>query len=232
MSTSIVKSTRSCSWHQSFQRQPTSQQIWLPAIVIGGPRTARLSCRPRSLQEWPSGRMTTSSTILKEAVPSSSSLPSTAASKIDQPLKYSTNPQKIRPRYQQSRATWTSSSLTIFSESATVDHPTTPPVTITSVGAMYHPYCNKTGPGHLNTSNENALWFAVTPIMVSIGADGTQPMFYNQANRTVRYLPVPYTSSNKMNSTWTIFGVEEFIHVFIGDMRVLATGKRTPQPGR
>jgi len=96
--------------------------------------------------------------------------------------------------------------------------PNTPPVSITSIDTMYHPYFNKTGPGLQNTSNENALWFAVSPLMVSIGVDGTQPMFYNQGNRTTRHLPVPYTSSNKVNNTWTTAGIEEFIHVSIGAM--------------
>ncbi|KAL2130638.1 hypothetical protein VTI74DRAFT_6139 [Chaetomium olivicolor] len=67
--------------------------------------------------------------------------------------------------------------------------------------------------------NELLLWFTVAPLMASTSVEGTQPMF---TNSTSTGLPVALTTTSSPDpnthntNTWTILGLERFIHLSIG----------------
>ena len=64
--------------------------------------------------------------------------------------------------------------------------------------------------------NEQALWFAMAPLLVGQSVSGTQPQFQSQWNQTRTGLPTGYTSSDKRNNVWTISELEAFIRVSVG----------------
>lgn len=72
---------------------------------------------------------------------------------------------------------------------------------------------------HTNTSspstalNELLLWFAVAPILSAPSVSGVQPMF---SNSTSTNRAVAHTGQNAERNTWTIDGLESFIHLSIG----------------
>ncbi|KAK3391333.1 hypothetical protein B0T20DRAFT_76935 [Sordaria brevicollis] len=61
--------------------------------------------------------------------------------------------------------------------------------------------------------NELLLWFAVAPILSAPSVSGVQPMF---SNSTSTNRAVAHTGQNAERNTWTIDGIQSFIHLSIG----------------
>ena len=69
-----------------------------------------------------------------------------------------------------------------------------------------------------NKTNEDALWFAVAPVLVGLSLSGAQPMYYGHES-----LPIPYTSTNTVANSWTVSEIEHFIRVSIGAVALSAS---------
>lgn len=77
---------------------------------------------------------------------------------------------------------------------------------------------NTTGP---QTLNENALWFAVAPLLVSMCVNGSQPLFTRWDPRSVHGLPAantraPFTNIIEDNYSWSTSNVIDFIEASVG----------------
>ncbi|GAB1317838.1 Transmembrane protein [Madurella fahalii] len=82
--------------------------------------------------------------------------------------------------------------------------------------------------------NELLLWFTVAPLMASPSVDGTQPMFTNSSstNRPVALTTsVPPSAGSTDSNTWTIPGLEEFIHLSIGALAQATSTTTNPPSG-
>ncbi|CCC12942.1 hypothetical protein SMACR_06084 [Sordaria macrospora] len=96
--------------------------------------------------------------------------------------------------------------LTIGNPSSRADNTTLP--TLSSLETL-----------HTNTSNpstalnELLLWFTIAPILSAPSVSGAQPMF---SNSTSTNRAVAYTGQAAQRNTWTIDGIESFIHLSIG----------------
>lgn len=73
-----------------------------------------------------------------------------------------------------------------------------------------------------NTLNENALWHAVAPIIVSPSVDGAQPLYYRVPKSNVS-IPVGYTKAvfrtyekGEPQNDWALSEIRRFINVSIG----------------
>ncbi|KAK3952324.1 hypothetical protein QBC32DRAFT_212816 [Pseudoneurospora amorphoporcata] len=83
---------------------------------------------------------------------------------------------------------------------------------------------------HTNTSssltalNELLLWFAVAPILSAPSVSGVQPMF---SNSTSTNRAIAYTGQTPQRNTWTIDGIESFIHLSIGALLQSTTASQS-----
>lgn len=72
---------------------------------------------------------------------------------------------------------------------------------------------NETGP---HTLNENALWFAVAPLLVGMSVNGSQPLFQlKDGNLPTAYTRAPFRDSEK-DYKWSTYNVTNFIEASIG----------------
>lgn len=116
----------------------------------------------------------------------------------------------------------------------------TSPTNLTTLSSIAHTHIsfkNSTTDNSRNTLNENALWFAVAPVLLSPSIGGAQPEYYKDtananANNTWLGLPVPFTKGPYMTSAaiasdgltadlhvsndWSINDIHRFINVSIG----------------
>ncbi|KAJ9614465.1 hypothetical protein H2200_002602 [Cladophialophora chaetospira] len=74
---------------------------------------------------------------------------------------------------------------------------------------------NATGP---TTLNENALWFAVAPLLVTTCVNGSQPLFYRSDNMSLpaAYTRAPYASHVEPEYSWSSADVKHFIETAVG----------------
>lgn len=72
--------------------------------------------------------------------------------------------------------------------------------------------------------NELLLWFAVAPILSAPSVSGVQPMF---SNSTSTNRAVAYTGQTSQRNTWTVDGIESFIHRSIGALLQSSTASQS-----
>lgn len=117
------------------------------------------------------------------------------------------------------------------------NHTTTEWTTLSSIPRTHISFKNSTTNSSLNTLNENALWFAVAPVLLSPSIGGAQPEYYKDhanENNTWLGLPVPFTKGPYMTSDaigandltadthasndWSLSDIHHFINVSIGSV--------------
>lgn len=94
--------------------------------------------------------------------------------------------------------------------------------TLPTLSSLENLYTNTSSPSA--ALNELLLWFAVAPILSAPSVSGGQPMF---SNSTSTNRAVAYTGHTPQRNTWTMEGIESFIHLSIGALLQSTTASRT-----
>jgi hypothetical protein len=97
-----------------------------------------------------------------------------------------------------------------------------PSATLSSIQGTHIAFKNSSNDNSKNTPNENALWFAVAPVLVAPSIQGAQPLYYRETD-TKTGLPVPYSKApygdaDNLQNDWTVKEIENFIRVSVGSV--------------
>jgi hypothetical protein len=97
-----------------------------------------------------------------------------------------------------------------------------PSATLSSIQGTHIAFKNSSNDNSKNTLNENALWFAVAPVLVAPSIQGAQPLYYRETDTKtglpVPYSKAPYVDADNLQNDWTVKEIENFIRVFVGSV--------------